>query len=83
MFSQRMIGHLPMMMHPGPVKTVCVVGLGAGVTAGAMAVHDVRTVTGIELEKGVLVASRFFGDRNDGILDNPALVLRIGLARVR
>lgn len=77
MFSQRMIGHLPMMFHPGPVKTVCVVGLGAGVTAGAMAVHDVTRLTGIELEKGVLIAARFFGDKNDGILDNPVLDLRI------
>jgi spermidine synthase len=77
MFMQRMIGHLPMMLHPGPVKTVCVVGLGAGVTAGAMAVHDVSRVSGIELEKGVLIASRFFGDRNDGILDNPVLDLHI------
>jgi spermidine synthase len=77
MFMQRMIGHLPMMLHPGPVKTVCVVGLGAGVTAGAMAVHDVSRVTGIELEKGVLIAGRFFRDRNDGILDNPVLDLRI------
>ena len=77
MFTQRMLGHLPMLFHPGPVKTACVIGLGAGVTAGAVAVHDVTRLTAIELEKGVLVASRFFSDRNDAILDSPVLDLHI------
>ena len=77
MLAQRMLGHLPMLFHPGPVKTACVVGLGAGVTAGAMAVYDIEKLTAIELEKGVLVASRFFGDYNDRVLDNPRLDLRI------
>jgi spermidine synthase len=77
MFIQRMLGHLPMLLHPGPVKTACVVGLGAGVTAGAMGMYDIERLTTIELEKGVLVASRFFGDLNDRVLDNPRLDLRI------
>jgi len=77
MFAQRMVGHLPMLLHPGPVKTACVVGLGAGVSAGAMGLHDVGRLTAIELEKGVLIASRFFGDRNDAVLDNPRVELRI------
>ena len=77
MFAQRMMGHLPMLFHPGPIHSVCVVGLGAGVTAGAMATHDIERLTAIELEKGVLVASRFFADRNDHVLDSPALDLRI------
>lgn len=77
MFAQRMAGHLPMLLHPGPIKTVGVVGLGAGVTAGAMGEYDIERLTGIELEKGVLVASRFFADRNDHVLENPRLDLRI------
>ena len=77
MFVQRMLGHLPMLFHPGPVKSACVVGLGAGVTAGAIGVHDIEKLTAIELEKGVLVASRFFGDRNDGVMTNPRLRIRI------
>jgi spermidine synthase len=77
MFAQRMLGHLPMMFHPGPVKSACVVGLGAGVSAGAIGVYGLDKLTTIELEKGVLVASRFFGDRNDQVLDNPHLDLRI------
>src|SRR5262249_6526233 len=77
MLVQRMLGHLPMLFHPGPVKTACVVGLGAGVTAGAIGLYDIQRLTTIELEKGVLVASRFFENSNDKVLDNPRLDLRI------
>ncbi len=81
MIVQRMLGHLPMMLHPGPVRRACVVGLGAGVTAGAMAGYDVGQLTVVELEKGVQVASRFFSDRNEQVLDQPALDLRIDDAK--
>ena len=71
MFSQRMLGHLPMALHPGPVRTACIVGLGAGVTAGSIAVHEPERLVAIELEKGVFTASRFFSVQNHGILENP------------
>jgi len=77
MFSQRMMGHLPMALHPGPVRRACVVGLGAGVTAGAAALYDVERLLVVELERGVRVASRFFERHNDGVLDNPRVELRI------
>ncbi len=35
---QRMLGHLPALLHPEP-KSVLVVGCGAGVTAGSFIVH--------------------------------------------
>ncbi len=71
MFSQRMLGHLPMALHPGPVRHACIVGLGAGVTAGAIAVHEPDRLTVIELEKGVFAASRFFSNQNHHVLDDP------------
>jgi spermidine synthase/tetratricopeptide (TPR) repeat protein len=77
MFSQRMLGHLPMLLHPGTVKKACIVGLGAGVTAGAISVHELDRLTGIELEKGVFEASRFFADVNHRLLDNPKLDVKI------
>jgi spermidine synthase len=77
MFSQRMLGHLPMLMHPGAAQKACVVGLGAGVTAGAIALHDIEKLTGIEIEKGVFEASRFFSDVNHRLLENPKLDVRI------
>ncbi len=77
MFEQRMLGHLPMLMHPGPVRKACVVGLGAGVTAGAIALHEHRQADGIELEKGVFEASRFFSDVNHRLLENPKLEVKL------
>ena len=71
MFSQRMLGHLPMALHPGPVRNACIVGLGAGVTAGSIAVYAPERLTAIELEKGVFTASRFFAVQNHGILKDP------------
>ena len=35
---QRMLGHLPALMHPNP-QSVLIVGFGAGVTAGTFVVH--------------------------------------------
>src|SRR5262245_62571899 len=77
MFSQRMLGHLPMALAPQRPHKACIVGLGAGVTAGAIALYDVDRVTGLEIEKGVFVASRFFKEENHDLLDNPKLAVRI------
>jgi spermidine synthase len=77
MFSQRMLGHLPMALHPGPVRKACIVGLGAGVTAGAIGLYEVDRLVAVELERGVFDASRFFEHENHFILDNPAVDIRI------
>jgi spermidine synthase len=35
---QRMLGHLPALLHPKP-RSVLIVGCGAGITAGSFVVH--------------------------------------------
>ncbi|HZN54016.1 MAG TPA: fused MFS/spermidine synthase [Candidatus Polarisedimenticolaceae bacterium] len=77
MFSQRMLGHLPMALHPGPVGKACIVGLGAGVTTGAVALYEVDKVVAVELERGVFAASRFFRKENHDVLSNPVVDVRI------
>ncbi len=77
MFSQRMLGHLPMALHPGTVHKACVVGLGAGVTAGVIALYEVEEVVAIELEEGVFEASRFFAEENHDVLRNPRVRIEI------
>jgi spermidine synthase/tetratricopeptide (TPR) repeat protein len=77
MFSQRMLGHVPMALAPGKPRKACIVGLGAGITAGAVGLYGVDRLTGLEIEKGVFVASRFFEKENHGLLDNPKLEVRI------
>ena len=50
MSLQRLLGHLPALVHPNP-KSVLVVGCGAGVTAGSFVVHpEVEHITICEIE---------------------------------
>jgi len=67
---QRTIGHLPIMLCPEP-KEVLVIGLGAGVTAGACARHHEVSVEIVELEPAVLDAARVFAEHNYGVVDDP------------
>jgi len=81
MATQLMLGHLPVVLHPRPER-VLVVGLGSGVTAGAMAQHaDVRAIDVVELEPAVVEASRFFAAENRGVLRDPRVRVLIGDAR--
>lgn len=78
---QRMQGHAPALLHPGPLRKALIVGLGSGITAGAVALHEPERLTVVELERGVLDSARFFSEANAGVLDFPALDLRIDDAR--
>ncbi len=81
MATQLMLGHLPLFLHPRPER-VLVIGLGSGVTAGAVGQHPVvREIDVVELEPAVVEASRFFIHLNRGILRDPRLRLVIGDGR--
>lgn len=75
---QRMLGHLTTLTVEQP-KSVLVIGCGAGVTAGAVAIDPrVQHVTIAEIEPLVPEAARkFFGDANLQALENPKVQLRI------
>ena len=68
---QRLLGHLSALAHREP-KSVLVVGLGAGVTAGAFVVHpEVKRIVICEIESAVLpAASRYFSQENHGVLSD-------------
>ncbi len=68
---QRVLGHVPVLLSRDPSK-VLVVGMGAGVTAGACSIHDeVKELTIAELEPKVPEGTRKFGQQNFNVLDNP------------
>jgi spermidine synthase len=75
--GQKLVGHIPMALHAGPVRKVCAVGLGAGITAGAMGLYAPEKLTVIELEAGVLKGSAFFTTENHHVLEHPALDLHV------
>ena len=66
---QRMMGHLPALVHPAP-QSVLVVGFGAGVTAGSFVPYpEVRSIVVCELEPIIPPASdEFFGAQNYHVL---------------
>ncbi|MHC4957860.1 MAG: fused MFS/spermidine synthase [Planctomycetota bacterium] len=67
----RMLGHLPVLMHPKP-NSVCVIAFGTGTTAGAAAVHDdVKKVTCVEIEPSVYDVASEFKAANRSVLDSP------------
>ena len=69
---QRMLGHLPALVHSHP-RSVLIVGCGAGVTAGSFTVHPgVEKITICEMEPLVPpIAARFFKTENYGVVNDP------------
>ena len=69
---QRMLGHLPALVHPNP-RSVLVVGCGAGVTAGSFTVYPgITNITICEMEPLVpQIASRYFSNENYSVVSDP------------
>jgi spermidine synthase len=75
---QRMLGHFTTLVPDDP-RSVLVIGMGAGVTAGAVSIDPrVNRVTIVEIEPLVPeVVSDYFSDHNFGVATNPKVQFRI------
>jgi spermidine synthase len=80
MHTQLMSGHIPLLAHPKP-KAVLIIGLGSGVTVGAVAQHPVERIDVVEIEPAVVKASRFFAKENRDALKDPRVHLVIADGR--
>ena len=78
--TQIMLGHLPLLIHRDP-RDVLVIGLGSGITAGAVARHPVGRLDIVEIEPAVVEASRFFTSENNNVLRDPRVRLIVADAR--
>jgi spermidine synthase len=69
---QRMVGHLPALLHPDP-KSVLGIGFGAGVSAGTFTRYPgIQKITICEIEPLIPPAStRFFGDADYRVALDP------------
>lgn len=72
----RMIGHMPMLLHPDP-KRALVIGLGGGATAGAVSQYEGVQVDIVELAPAVVNGSKFFRHVNYDVLNQPNVHLRL------
>jgi spermidine synthase len=72
MRMQRMLGHLPAVLHGRPRK-VLVVGCGAGVAAGALTRYPgIEKIVICEIEPLVpWVAAKYFGEENYRVVNDP------------
>ncbi len=70
------IGQLPMALHPDP-KHALVVGVGGGVTAGAVAAHPATLVDVVELAQSVVSVVPHFGHVNGNLLQRPNARMRV------
>ena len=73
---ERMLGHIPALIHPHP-RSVLIVGVGAGVTAGALSIHpEIERIVICEIEPMVPRSARaYFGNENHHVFDDPRVQL--------
>jgi spermidine synthase len=69
---QRMLGHIPALLHPHP-ESVLIVGCGAGVTAGSFVLHPtIRRIVICDIEPLIPgVVATYFRDENYNVVHDP------------
>lgn len=80
MLTQKLIAHLPLLLHDDP-KEVAIVGLGSGATLAAALTHPIAHADVLEISPEVVEASRFFEAENHRALDDPRSRLIVGDGR--
>jgi spermidine synthase len=80
MVLQRMMGHLPMLVHPNP-RRVLNIGLGAGVTAGALTCYPGAQIEVADIEPAVTNIAAFWASRNHDLIRRGKFQLHINDGR--
>jgi spermidine synthase len=70
MFTQKLLAHLPLLLHPDP-RRVAIVGLGSGVTLASALAHPIASADVVEISPEVVEASAQFESVNRRALDDP------------
>ena len=68
--TQLLVGHIPMAARPD-AKDVFILGLGSGITGGAVLGHPIEHLTIAENCEPVIRAAKYFESLNRGVLTNP------------
>jgi spermidine synthase len=72
----RMLGSLPVIVHHEP-RTALVIGLGGGVSPGALSQAPGVEVTVVELSPQVVEGAEFLSDVNDDVTDRPNVDIKV------
>jgi spermidine synthase len=77
--DQKMLAHLPLLLHPDPRRALTV-GFGSGGTSYSMTLHGID-VDCVEIERAVPAAAAHFASENHGVLAHPRFRLIVDDAR--
>jgi spermidine synthase len=77
--DQKMLAHLPLLLHPAPRRALTV-GFGSGGTSYSMTLHGID-VDCVEIEGAVPAAAEHFQSENHGVLTHPRFRLILDDAR--
>jgi spermidine synthase len=77
--DQKMLAHLPLLLHPAPRRALTV-GFGSGGTSHSMTLHGID-VDCVEIERAVPAAAPLFRSENEGVLADPHFRLVVDDAR--
>jgi spermidine synthase len=80
MLTQRLLAHVPLLLHPNP-KRAAILGLGSGVTLGSALRHPLDRADVLEISPEVVEASRFFDVENHHALQDARTRLIVGDGR--
>lgn len=80
MLTQRLLAHVPLLLHPDP-RRVAILGMGSGVTAGSALTHGIESATILEISPEVIEASAFFTAENHDVLHDPRVRVIVGDGR--
>ena len=80
MLTQRLLAHMPLLLHPNP-KRVAILGLGSGVTLGSALTHPLEGATVLEISREVVEASQYFRTENHDALNDSRTHLIVGDGR--
>ncbi len=79
--TQVLVSHMPYFYRPQS-ETVMMLGLAAGYSAGAAALHtSPKVIDLVEIEERIIEASHFFDDWNNQPLEDPRVVMKVNDAR--
>ena len=80
MLTQRLLAHVPLLLHPNP-QSAAIIGLGSGVTLGSALTHPLKSATVLEISPEVVDGSRFFENENHKALSDRRTRLVVGDGR--
>lgn len=72
--NELLLGHLPAVLATEMNKGV-VIGLGSGITTGALSLHRPKLLRQVEIEPEVVNGAALFGEHNFHVVENPSFSL--------